>query len=137
MSNKTCTLRINMSYSGPSDESIVMPQVSRSIPYMSLSEGTLDIPVSTASATSYSVPFGGIGVALTGGIIENRTGQDLLVTINTNTSSAHLASGGVFVLGESQSAASLPVTSISLKTTATQSATEAGYIGYRLFGDPA
>ncbi len=136
MSNKTLTLKVNASYVGPNDEAINMPQLSKTVPYMALSEGIIDVPASTASATVYTLPFGSIDTALTGAIIENRTGQDLLVTINTNTTSAHLASGGLFVLGEQQSATTLPVTAITLKTTALQSPTMAGEIGFRLFGDP-
>lgn len=135
MSNKTATMKVSLTYVGPGQDTIRAPDLSQTVLYTALSEGIIDVPVSTASATSYALPMGSIGIACTGGVIENRTGQGLHLLINTNFTSAYIASGGIYVFGDPNSS-SLPVTAITLKTTATQSATVPGEIGYRLFGDP-
>lgn len=136
MSNKTATLKLNLTYVASGGDTVVAPAVTKTVPYTSLSEGFLDVPSSTASATSYSLPFGSIGVAATCGIVENRTGQDLVLTLNGPSASGlhSLASGGMFAFGMETSSYRNPVTSMTATTTVTQ--VGAGEIGYRLFGDP-
>ncbi len=136
MANKTATLKVNITYVGSSNETVVAPTLTKTVPYTAMSDGILDVPDTTASATVYNLPFGSIGAAATCCIIENRTGQDLVVKINGPTDSGlhSLASGGLFVFGADDSASRNPVTSASVTTTLTQSG--AGEVGFRLFGDP-
>lgn len=134
MSNSTASFLFNLSYIGPSSEAVTMPQQSVNSLYQAQNEGIIDVPDTTASATSFPVPFGGITTDATGGIIQNRTGQNLTVKINGAASASHsIPHGGIFCWAN-PSTASTPITSLALITTAIQSGS--GQIAYRLFGDP-
>lgn len=136
MANKTASFTLNLSYIGPDGDAVSIPAKSASVSYQAQTHGTIDVPDATASATSYSVPFGGIGVDATGGIIENKTGQPLEVKINgAAAASQTIPDGGVFTwMNPGLTAGSTPILAIALKTTAMQAG--AGYINFHLFGDP-
>jgi len=135
MSNKIATLKYSVSYTGPNGEVVSPPTQQVLAPYQAQAVGTIDVPDAESASTVHAVPFGGIGVACTLGTIENQTGQELAVKINgASTPSHHIAPGGAFVFGEAVAPGSAPVTALSLTTTAQQSG--AGFISYRLFGDP-
>ena len=135
MSNKTAYMTFQLTYTGPDSDQVVMPQRTIAANYQAQNHGTIDVPDATASATSYSVPFGSIAADATAGLIENRTGQPLEVKINgAAAASQTIPSGGVFAWANPVASGGTPILAISLKTTAMQSGV--GYINYHLFGDP-
>ncbi len=135
MSNKQAAMTFQLTYVGPDGDQVVMPQRTVLSSYQAQNHGTIDVPDTTASATSYSVPFGGITVDTEAGLIENRTGQPLEVKINSAASASQtIPSGGVFAWANPTASGGTPILAISLKTTAMQMGD--GYINYHLFGDP-
>lgn len=72
------TFQIRLSYTGPNDESVTAPNVSKLAAYGEGAQlvGGIDVPDAAASGTEFAVPFGLIAEA-TGCLIENRTGQEI------------------------------------------------------------
>ena len=135
MPNLTANLQLNLQYTGPDSDTVSMPTLYTSAPYQAQTHGTIDVPDATASATVYAVPFGAIAVDATCGVIENLTGQPLLLKINgAAAASQSIPTGGSFCWANPAVAGSTPITAMSLTTTAIQSG--AGRIVYHLFGDP-
>jgi len=134
MANYLASFLFNLNYTGPSNEPLTMQPESVNAPYAALNEGIMDIPDGTASSTTFPVPFGTITANATGGIIVNRTGQNLEMKINGAASASHsIPQGGVFAWSN-PATTSLPITAIDLTTTAGQ--VGQGQVAYRLFGDP-
>ncbi len=128
-------MTFQLTYVGPDGDQVVMPQRTVLSSYQAQNHGTIDVPDTTASATAYDVPFGGITVDATCGLVENRTGQELEVKINgAAAASQTLPNGGVFAWANPTDSGGTPILAISLKTTAMQMGD--GYINYHLFGDP-
>jgi len=135
MPNKTASLRTQLSYLDP-DGILRTSEKLISANYQAQNVGSIDVPDAFLPAT-YAVPFGTIGVAATVGVIENQTGQVLEVRLNGSTPANYtIPVGGVLAWGVPGGAAvgATPITSIAVKTTATQSGD--GYVNYWLFGDP-
>lgn len=138
MANKTAILKYALQYETAEGQSALVPPNGTArvqCPYQAQSVGSLDVPDTTTSATSYSIPFGSIGVAATLVVLENKTGQELAVKINGASSASHrMKDGGVLILGEAAAPGTTPITAVSVATTATQSG--AGFVAYYVFGDP-
>ena len=136
MPNLIATLQLNLSYTGPDSDAVTMPTRSISANYQAQNHGSIDIPDTQASATVYAVPFGGITVDATCGMIENQASAPLSVKINgAAAASQTIPVGGVFSWGNPVAAGATPILAISLTTTAIQAG--AGHINYHLFGDPS
>jgi hypothetical protein len=139
MPNKSAQLTISLSYVD-ADGAYVSSSQTVTSQYQAQNHGTIDVPDTTASATSYAVPMGSIGVDCTAGFVKNNTGQPLGVLVNGAMSATYdLPDGGVFCWGFPEtpgggSAQPLPILTLSLKTTAVQAG--AGSITYHTFGDP-
>lgn len=132
--SSTATLTFNLTYLGPDNNVVEMPQESVACAYDAQNHGEVDVPDATAAATTIPVPFGGITVDATCGYIKNKTGQSLLVDVNAAGDAFALPDGAVFAWGFPGSS-STPILSIDLTTTAIQSGL--GKVTYHLFGDPA
>jgi len=136
MSNLSALFSLNLGYTGPSSESTSIPPLGVYAPYQPQNAGVVDVPAATAAATTFAVPFGGVGVNATGVLILNNTGQELDVKINGAATASHsLVSGGVFLnINPSTVTPGTPLLSVDLITTAIQSGQ--GQIIYYIFGDP-
>lgn len=136
MSNLSALFSLNLGYTGPSSESTSIPPLGVYAPYQPQNAGVVDVPAATAAATTFAVPFGGVGVNATGVLIINNTGQELDVKINGAATASHsLTSGGVFLnINPSTVTPGTPLLSVDLVTTAIQSGQ--GQIIYYIFGDP-
>lgn len=132
--SSTATLTLNLVYIGPDGNLVEMPTKSAPCAYDAQNHGTLDVPNATAAATVLAVPFGSIAAQATCGLIENLTGQPLLVNINAVGDSFELPDKAVYAWGFPGTSA-MPILAIDLTTTAIQSGL--GQVVYHLFGDPA
>ena len=128
MANTTGLLRTNVTAPTRTIADQVAP------PYRALSDGIIDVPDTTASATAYSIPFGGIGTGATLLHVKNKTGQDMIVKINGSLALFNLPTNGEVTISAAALPASTPLTALSLTTTATQSGD--GTIEYLVAGDP-
>ena len=96
--------------------------------WLELYIGVRNVPVNASLTRA-------IAVDATCGVIENLTGQPLLLKINgAAAASQSIPTGGSFCWANPAVAGSTPITAMSLTTTAIQSG--AGRIVYHLFGDP-
>ena len=140
MSNKTAAAKITIAYTGPSEETTSIPQLTISAPYQAQSHGTLDVPDAEASATAHAIPFGSIGADCTCALLVNRTknganpGQDLILKVNGSAALQRIPPGGSILIANPVAAGGSPVTALSLTTTDIQAGP--GEIEYHLFGDP-
>lgn len=133
--NLNARLGVTLSYTNEEGGTSTMSPIAIAAQYQSQSHGTIDVPDTTAGATSYAIPFGSVDVGASLLVIENRTGQSCKVLINGQTGTAHsVASGGVCVIGGPTTPSAHPVLSAAVVLEGTQSG--AGLIGYRVFGDP-
>ncbi len=137
MSNKAGTVRINMTYKGPSAETAKLPEKSVAFAYMAQEHGTVDVPDTTAEDTAVEIPFGSVGDAATMILLQNRTGQDVEVKINNQNTGTHhhdLCDGGIFMIGGPSTVAANKIIEVSFTLSAAQSGP--GEIEYHIFGDP-
>lgn len=134
MANKLATITYTLEYTD-SDSHARSVSNSTSCPYQSQNEGNVDVADTTASSTSFSVPFGAVANAFCV-VVTNLTGQPLNVIINgSETPSYKIPDQGVYVAqAETDPEADLTVTSVDLVTTTTQSGL--GLIKYKVLGDP-
>lgn len=97
MANKNAVCKLNLSYSGPDNESVTAPLMTVSAAYALGAQlvGGIDIVDGEEAGTEHNVPFGEIAVA-TGLIIENKSGQELKVKLNGIPASV----AGTLVAGE-------------------------------------
>lgn len=128
MSNLAGNVRTTITSPTRSIADVVLP------PYQALSDGILDVPDTTASATVYTIPFGGVSVGATLLHIKNKTGQDLIVKLNGSLAIFNLADRGEITVTMAALPVSSKLTAATLTTTATQSG--AGQIEYLCAGDP-
>lgn len=135
MANQLATVKVSLAYTGPSGQQEAPPTQQVVAPYQAQNVGAIDVPDSTASSTTYSIPFGSIGTAASLVVLQNNTGQELAIKINgAAAASHHMAQGGMLVIAENSAPGSTPVLSVSVTTTAMQAG--AGSVGYYVFGDP-
>ena len=136
MANKSASVKVSVSYTGPSAESAVVPTVTVAAPYQSQAHGTVDIADTTVADTEYAIPFGAVASA-TAVLVVNKTGQDLWLkwnAANINSHKQYLPTGGAVMLAFPDVPGSFPTESASVTTTDTQSG--AGLVEYHVFGDP-
>jgi hypothetical protein len=88
---------------------------------------------STVGSTLVHLNVGTISTEITGYILINHTGQDLIVSLNSDMTETTIPDGGMLAYGTPVSA-SVPITAISVTTTATQVGNK--YVECWLFGDP-
>src|ERR1041385_1655492 len=84
MANSLATVSYSVQYTDADGKTVTPSAVSTSCPYQSQTVGTIDVPDTTASATVYSIPFGGVDDAFLI-LVVNKTGQDLSVKVNGGT----------------------------------------------------
>ncbi len=136
MANKIGTLKLSLTYKGPSLENAAPPQMSIPFSYMAQSHGTIDVPGS-AMVTTYEIPVGSIDTVVTMVVLQNRTGQEVEIKVNNqnvNTHHHNICSGGVLVLGGPLSPLVYPVTELSCTLSDVQGV-DPGEIEYHVFGD--
>lgn len=92
------------------------------------------VPNTTAAASTVAIGLGSIATEVTGFYLANNTRQDLIVEFAGDTVATTLPSGG-FLMRAAPAAASVPITGISVITTATQSGD--GFVELLAFGDPS
>lgn len=138
MANKTAIFKWSLQYTDGDGKTQRVPDQGTnnvSVPYQAISEGTIDVPDAEVSATAHAIPFGSINVAATLVVLENKTGQELILKVNGSAALQHLGAGqSLAVFADPTAPGTNPITALSLTTTATQSG--AGSIVYRVFGDP-
>lgn len=136
MSNKTASVRITCSYTGTENESASLPATIVGCAYQAQTHGTVDIPDTTVTDTTYDIPFGTVAEA-TMVMVKNGTGQDLWLKWNSANIESHrqfLPNGGVALIAMPALPGDYKTTAVSVTTTATQSG--AGVVAYHVFGDP-
>ena len=135
MSNKTATVSVNMSYSGPGGQSVVVPAIVTLPTYSALCTGTIDIPALASKATKYEVPFGSVGTGATCVFVKNNAGQDVSLLYNSAaTSTCDVPDGGVAMHASADLPADVPLTKLEVMLPAAQVA--AGSVDYWVLGDP-
>jgi hypothetical protein len=102
-------------------------------PYTQSSKGVVAVANGTVTSTAKSIPFGSIATEATAFVLRNRTSQELEVTLNGVDTMWTIAKGAVLAFAQPSSGDGVPITAITLTTTATQSGT--GEIDYWVFGD--
>jgi hypothetical protein len=137
MSNMLAQLKLSLVYEGPSGETIVLKDLSVNSPYQACVNGTIDVPNGTLNTAVVHLDFGSLS-NVTMMVIQNRTGQEIVISINQEdesfTVSHNLPDGAVWIpIAASGAPVGTNVTSVQIKTTGTQ--VGAGLISYRLFGD--
>jgi len=101
--------------------------------YNSQNVGDIDVQITDASGTSFSIPFGSVGAAKVA-IVKNLMSADIGIRINGSVAdNFKLPSGGVFSYESSSAPGSDPLSSITVITTATP--TQISNISYWVFGD--
>ncbi|MBL8739672.1 MAG: hypothetical protein JNK04_01220 [Myxococcales bacterium] len=103
-------------------------------PYTAISSGKIDVPAATAAATSFPIPFGGVGVDARGFLVQNNTDSDLEIDLSASgTAQYRLAPGGLVMHwaakkagGASLKAADVTVASLTI---------DAGAIDYIVLGE--
>lgn len=128
MSNSTGSVKNQVTAGSRAVSSTVAPT------YNAVSDGTIDVPDSTAGATAFTIPFGAVGVGATFVWVKNKSGQDMSVKINGSLALFNLPNGGELSISSAALPAATPLTALSLTTTAT--VTPAGSIDYLVGGDP-
>ena len=135
MANKICSVKVSLSFEGPNGAR-ESANDTVDAEYQALSEGILDVPDAEASGTDHEIPFGSVGTGATALLIKNRTGQPLDLKLNGGSTVAQRIPDGkaaIVALAGSLGVAPM-VTAAKLVTSAIQAG--AGYIDYRVFGDP-
>ena len=128
MSNSTGSVKNQLTAGSRAVSSTVAPT------YNAVSDGTVDVPDATTSATALAIPFGAVGVGASFVWCKNRSGQDLIVKINGSLALFNLPDGGEISISSATLPAATKLTALSLTTTAT--VTPAGTIDYFVGGDP-
>ena len=134
MSNKTATLSMKLTFDGLGGQSVTPPSIVVAAPFQALSTGIIDVPDTEASATVHAIPFGSIGTGATLALFVNKTGQDLALKVNGEGASPVKIPANGAVCFACAALSAVPVTALSLATTATQSGQ--GSIEFYLMGDP-
>ncbi len=132
--NLHATLGVTVRYTNEEGGTSAITPIAIACDYQGQNHGAVDVPDAETSATVHAIPFGAVAKA-TLAVVTNRTGQELEVTVNGVAATTNLAIGGTFVYGGASFPAAQALTSLSFKTTGSQSG--AGSIGYHVFGDPA
>lgn len=135
MSNKTATLSYSLQYTDEDGKAKTSNSSSVVVPYQGQNVGSVDVPDTTASTTSYDIPFGEVTNAFLV-VVDNHTGQDLNIYINAGADPCFLLKDGSRYIAQAlTSLTDTPlVTSVTAETTATQDG--AGLISYKVLGDP-
>ena len=128
MSNLTAVAKVNLTYTGPDNETVTAPAVSVSAAYMAQGINTVDVPAAATGA--FAIPFGSVGVGATCIVIENKTAQDISLALGTFS----LASGGTVMIAQGALPASGKLTAATATLSGAQVA--AGSIVAKVFGDP-
>lgn len=128
MSNSTGSVKNQVTAGARAISSTVAPT------YNAVSDGTIDVPDSTAGAVAFSIPFGAVGVGASFVWCKNKSGQDMIVKINGSLALFDLPDGGEISISSAALPASTKLTALSLTTTAT--VTPAGSIEFLVGGDP-
>jgi hypothetical protein len=106
---------------------------SAAVPYNAQNVGTIDVPIGQSIATVYSIPFGSVSGAK-GFAVKNGMSSDVIVRINgLGSDEFKIAPAGFIVMAESSAPGSLPLSALTLTTTAAPSTIE--QITYMVFGD--
>lgn len=136
MADSNAVFGVSLTYTGAGGTARTAPAQSVTCPYQALSEGTLDIADATAAATELAIPLGSIGTAVTGLMIKNASGQELLLEFNGGAENpCSVPSGGLLVLAFPSEPGDTPVTAMTVTTTAEQSGE--GKVYFWAVGDPA
>lgn len=133
MANATTTAKITFTTPSPLGGTLAPLPVSLAAPHQAQSMGDIDIPDATADATDFEVPFGSVSEP-TLVYVYNKGNQELAVTINGAVNpSCNIPPGGA-MLHIAPEAGSLPISALSLATTAEQSGE--GRVSFLIVGDP-
>lgn len=128
MSNSTAAVRVTITAGSRSVAEAIAPT------YNAISDGIVDVPDATTSATAITIPFGGVGVGASLLWVKNKAGQDMILKVNGSLAVVNLPDGGCFLLTSAALPAATKLTSATLTTTAT--VTPAGTVEYLVAGDP-
>ncbi len=134
MANKTATVKLGITYTGPSGESLSLPTKTVLCPYETSLVTALDIPAATP-AGDFDVPFGTLDVDVTCALLVNETGQEINISLNGGAP-AYTLPDGCFVMLKAATAIASDTPLTSIKVTLTDTQGEAGSVGCYLFGDP-
>ena len=129
MANSNATAKTTLTFTDALGTAI-SSVLSTTAPYQGSAATQIDIPDTTAAATSFSVSFGSI-TAPTMILLANKGNQDLDVTISGGDTPILLPAGGVLLLA---GPTATDVTSVAVATTEEQSGD--GTVSVYIFGDP-
>lgn len=132
MANKKVTVKANISYTDADGQTATLPQLTFEPEYQAQMHGALDIPDTTV-AGDFTIPFGTIAKA-TCAIIENKTGQNVNVKVNTTALVYNSLADGKSVCLALPATPGTAISAITVTTTTTQDG--AGSVAFHLFGDP-
>lgn len=127
MANSTAAVRLTITAGSRSVSKTV------SAPYNGLSEGVIDVPAGTLTATEFAIPFGGVAKA-TLLYVANNADKDLVLTINGSDPIRKIAPGGFECIAEADLPDDTELTAASLTTD--DATVAAGTIDYFAAGDP-
>lgn len=139
MANKTCSITIDMSYTGAGSVVESAPRKTIAALYSSYEEGIVAVPALAAIAASYDLAFGGTIVKATMLRIDNVSAKGPIgIKLNgAATADYSIDVGGMLLIGGPAGVAvpgDVPVTSATVVLTVAQ--VTAGEIQYWVFGDP-
>lgn len=135
MANSLATVSYSVQYVDADGKTVTPSAISASCPYQSQTVGTIDVPDTTASATAYDIPFGGVTDAFLI-LVVNKTGQDLSVKLNGGSDVVYtIPDKGMYIAQAlTDSTATPTVTDLTVTTTDIQDG--AGIVEYKIYGDP-
>lgn len=132
MANKTATLTLDQTAT-IGGTSVSAPRKTVSVPYQSVVNGDLDIPVGATAGSSIAIPFGTIAKA-SAVRVHNDSTSDIVVKAGGATVCAIAPGGAFMVAGPTAVGAIGGLTAMTFECTTTQAAVET--VGYWVFGDP-
>ncbi len=140
MTNKIATVSVSASYLDPDAQRASLARILVDCPFQAQAHNEIPVPDTQASATVYSVDFGAVVADATFVVVHNLTanglnaGQDLILGINGTGPLYRIPPGGFLALGTPGAPGAVPLTAMTLTTTATQAGL--GKIATHVFGDP-
>ena len=135
MANKLAALKFTLTYPAPGGGTNSVPSTTVSCPFLSQSEGTIDIPGLSAPAVEFPISFGSIGDGATLLLVFNKTPQPLTLKLNGGDVENTIPAADCAVIACGNTLGGTPVTSASVTTTDTVGA-DAVSVDYLVFGDP-
>ncbi len=142
MANKTASVKITTTYTGPDAEQVVMPVVTVLAQYQAQFHGAQDVTDTLGASQDIELPFAGVDTEATLLIVENRTknganpGQPITLNINDGDIVVDIAIDGSYVHAYGGRPEHIGTPILSAKVTTTEIQAGPGIVSYHVFGDP-